>query len=252
MRAAWRKRVAARPVETLATFEPGLDRARRRGRGVAATPSPLWWIRVAAAAWPRLVFTEYPREWLVAERSVPAQLEMDADETYDSRDCDGWHWGRAVYVLAAPVDVKAGASLPVTLSTNSTWPPLHRIERVRVVAEAPAAAKDVRAKRLRAREAPPVLFPMLTARLEAARARDALKTRFAREPDVSRRAFAQSVVDDLRRLARSPDLDVDALAVQDLLVNMPYMLPRFALPGDAWASSETTTLCAVNGNAFER
>ena len=43
---------------------------------------------------------------------------------------------------------------------------------------------------------------------------------------------------------------MDPLAAADLLCNLPYFLPKFRLAEDDFR--EDTTLCAVNGVAFER
>ncbi|KAH8071077.1 hypothetical protein JL721_4508 [Aureococcus anophagefferens] len=68
-----------------------------------------------------LVFTAQ-RDAVVTAIALHFDLDMDDAETYDSRTCDGWHWGRPVYVLPTPVRVAAGATLPVTLATNGDFP----------------------------------------------------------------------------------------------------------------------------------
>jgi hypothetical protein len=123
-----------------------------------------------------------------------------------------------------------------------------------VAREAPVAARAFAAGDVayaNGHAADGVLGPMLAARQAANAAKTALKDRYARETDPRKRAaLARALVDDARRLARSPRSDVDALAVADLLVNLPYLLPKFALPHDDFADG-ATRLAAINGVAFE-
>ena len=201
-----------------------------------------------------LVFTAQ-RDAVVTAIALHFDLDMDDAETYDSRTCDGWHWGRPVYVLPTPVRVAAGATLPVTLATNGDFPQLHRVEKVRVALDAACAAKDLRHGRVAyASEdaANGLVGPMLAAKGRDAKARADLKARFdpVKEPG-ARAALCLAFVAEFRRLARTPNVAVDPIAVQDLLVNLPYVVPQFALPGDAY-KERPGGVAAINGVPFEK
>ena len=201
-----------------------------------------------------LVFTAQ-RDAVVTAIALHFDLDMDDAETYDSRTCDGWHWGRPVYVLPTPVRVAAGATLPVTLATNGDFPQLHRVEKVRVALDAACAAKDLRHGRVAyASEdaANGLVGPMLAAKGRDAKARADLKARFepAKDPE-QRAALCLAFVAEFRRLARTPNVAVDPIAVQDLLVNLPYVVPQFALPGDAY-KERPGGVAAINGVPFEK
>ncbi|KAH8059972.1 hypothetical protein JL722_4924 [Aureococcus anophagefferens] len=164
-----------------------------------------------------LVFTAQ-RDAVVTAIALHFDLDMDDAETYDSRTCDGWHWGRPVYVLPTPVRVAAGATLPVTLATNGDFPQLHRVEKVRVALDAACAAKDLRHGRVAyASEdaANGLVGPMLAAKGRDAKARADLKARFdpVKEPG-ARAALCLAFVAEFRRLARTPNVAVDPIAVR--------------------------------------
>ena len=213
------------------------------------------WAEDARPAKSELVFTA-SRDAVVTAVALHFDLDLDDVETYDSRTCDGWHWSRPVYVLPTPVRVKAGAKVPVALETNGDFPPLHRVQNVRVQLDAPVAAKDLKAGRVAYANddaANGLLGPMLAAKTRDARAKADLKARFDGERDAKKRAaLCLAFVAELRRLCRTPGAhDVDPLAVQDVLVNLPFLVPKFALPGDPFLD-ETPALAAINGHVVER
>ncbi|KAH8050485.1 hypothetical protein JL720_15341 [Aureococcus anophagefferens] len=200
----------ARPTPT----RPCSRRGRRRRRAAAAglrLRLPL--ARGRAAGVCELVFTAQ-RDAVVTAIALHFDLDMDDAETYDSRTCDGWHWGRPVYVLPTPVRVAAGATLPVTLATNGDFQ-LHRVEKVRVALDAACAAKDLRHGRVAyASEdaANGLVGPMLAAK---GRERADLKRASTRQR-TGRAALCLAFVAEFRRLARTPNVAVDPIAVQDL------------------------------------